>query len=325
MGFLHEPHVDARATVDDVASRLAEVDGGGEVAVAHRTVRMDPGPLNEADGGKAIRFAIQRFADSGAEGFGVGTAEDGLKLLLADTVARLTAFREIMAANSFRLVFQPILALRDREVHHWEALTRFGASESPADVIKFAEGVNVIDELDLAVVASVLTTLQARAARGLRDRVAVNLSARTIDSDLFLAALDDVLVRHEDVRDQVLFEITETASITDLERAAKVLQRLRQRGNAVCLDDFGAGATSIPYLQQLPVDYVKIDGGHVRAIAKDSRQRAITAGIVRLCGDLEIGTIAEMIESEDQATVLEDMGVGFGQGWLFGRPVDRLP
>jgi sensor c-di-GMP phosphodiesterase-like protein len=103
------------------------------------------------------------------------------------------------------------------------------------------------------------------------------------------------------------------------------VQRLRERGHVVCLDDFGAGASSLPYLQQLTIDYVKIDGVYIRSITDSPRERAIVQGVLTTCKCLGIKTVAEMIEKEDQHKCLLDLGVDLGQGWLYGRPAAEIP
>jgi EAL domain-containing protein (putative c-di-GMP-specific phosphodiesterase class I) len=122
-----------------------------------------------------------------------------------------------------------------------------------------------------------------------------------------------------------MIEITESAKLEDLARAAQAVQRLRGRGHVVCLDDFGAGASSLPYLQQLTVDYVKIDGVYIRSITDSPRERAIVQGVLTTCKCLGIRTVAEMIEKEDQHKCLLDLGVDLGQGWLYGKPSAEIP
>ncbi|RZJ90865.1 MAG: EAL domain-containing protein, partial [Brevundimonas sp.] len=91
-------------------------------------------------------------------------------------------------------------------------------------------------------------------------------------------------------------------------------------GVTVCIDDFGVGAASFTYLQRLSVDAVKIDGGFVRDLAGDPRARTMIRSMVELCQSMGLETIAEMVETEDAAAALQSLGVGYGQGWLFGRP-----
>jgi PAS domain S-box-containing protein len=326
MGLVHGASTDpakVRAAVEELG-RAADPTGPG-LQVADRTVDLEPGALSAEDGAKAIAYALSRFASAGAAAFDIASTTDSLRLLLADTVERISSFRLTVANRAFRVVYQPILSLRERDTHHWEALSRLEGHESPFETIRFAEGVEIVEEFDLAVVERVLSMLEARPQGSEHVSIAVNLSGRSIGNGIFVAALDEILARHPRGRRDIMFEITESTQISDLVGAGNVVRHLKQSGHSVCLDDFGAGAASFPYLQALPVDYVKIDGAYVKRVLADKRDRAILRSMTGLCAELGITTVAEMIETEDQATLLEELGVDLGQGWLFGRPVPELP
>jgi EAL domain-containing protein (putative c-di-GMP-specific phosphodiesterase class I) len=123
---------------------------------------------------------------------------------------------------------------------------------------------------------------------------------------------------------QILFEITETTAMSDLQRVDRILVTLRKAGYRICLDDFGAGASSFPYLQALTIDFAKIDGGYIARMRDSAKDRAILRAIVVMCRDLGVGVIAEMVERVDQARDLLEMGIAYGQGYLFGRPSPSL-
>ena len=97
------------------------------------------------------------------------------------------------------------------------------------------------------------------------------------------------------------------------------IQELRRTGFPVCLDDFGAGAASFQYLQKLEVDGVKIDGSYVKTILTSPRDATMVKNITKMCHELDVYVVAEMIESKDQADYLLGMGVDKGQGWLFSK------
>ena len=122
------------------------------------------------------------------------------------------------------------------------------------------------------------------------------------------------------IRSRLLVEVTETAAIGDLDAATRRLTALRNKGIHICLDDFGVGAASLDYLHRLPADTVKIDGRFVRDITTDERSRSLVSHVVKLCRELKITTVVEMIETEEQAAISRGLGVNYGQGWLFGRP-----
>src|SRR5690606_33635452 len=209
----------------------------------------------------------------------------------------------------------------DGRVSHYEVLARVAAS-SPTDVIRFAEGIGMIEELDLAVCSRAIALLESEHGRRLPS-LAVNLSGGSVQSAAFVKSLLLLLERSRVPPSQLLFEITESAAIDDLGSVRDFVAELRARGHSVCLDDFGAGAASFSYLQALPVAYGKIDGAYVSRICENARDRAIVKAITSMCRDLGIRTVAEMIEREAQLDQLLELGVGLGQGYLFGKPQRR--
>ena len=117
-----------------------------------------------------------------------------------------------------------------------------------------------------------------------------------------------------------MFEITETAVMQDMDRAARFAERLVALGCRLALDDFGTGFASFTYLKRLPVHYLKIDIDFVRDVARSQRDMFVVSAIVALAHDFGQQTIAEGVEDEDTADVLRDLGVTYAQGYLFGRP-----
>ena len=139
---------------------------------------------------------------------------------------------------------------------------------------------------------------------------------------MFASRLHELLGRHRGLARRLIFEITESTELQDLEAANKVIQSLRDLGHEMCLDDFGAGFASFQYLHGLHVDYVKLDGKYIRPVLDSPRDRVMLKAMVGLCADLRVRTVAEMVETETQAGLLASIGVEFGQGWLFGKPAE---
>jgi EAL domain-containing protein (putative c-di-GMP-specific phosphodiesterase class I) len=120
-----------------------------------------------------------------------------------------------------------------------------------------------------------------------------------------------------------MFEATESSRMHDLERVSRVFNAMKTRGFSMCLDDFGAGAASFQYLRALEVDYVKIDGTYTRRLLSSDRDSLLLRNLCDLCADLNIKTIAEMVELDDQVAKLRSLGVHMGQGYLLGRPAPQ--
>ncbi|MEJ0064502.1 MAG: EAL domain-containing protein [Caulobacteraceae bacterium] len=116
----------------------------------------------------------------------------------------------------------------------------------------------------------------------------------------------------------MMFELTESATIDDLRLADKHIQKLRSHGCLVCLDDFGAGAASLAYLQQLSLDVVKIDGRYIRELEHGKREATFIRHLVQMCDELGVRTLAEMVETPQIEDAVRRAGVDYGQGYLYG-------
>jgi EAL domain-containing protein (putative c-di-GMP-specific phosphodiesterase class I) len=285
---------------------------------------------------RALRFALAEFARSGAPaGPGVGAGPEGgygaghgagpaagLAGRIEEARALASATRELIAQRRFRLVYQPVVSLADRRPHHFEALLRPLTPEgaqprTTQEFVSFSEAVGLAEELDLAVLDEVAGLLRGR----LGPLVAVNVSGISMQSPAFR---DRMLAMASTCPSQLLIELTETAQIEDVDAAAATLRRLRAAGIPVCIDDFGAGAAAFQYLRSFGVDYVKIDGSYVRGASHNDRGRSFAASMFDMARSVGAQIIAEMIETEDDARLMREMGVHLGQGWLFGQAGDLV-
>jgi EAL domain-containing protein (putative c-di-GMP-specific phosphodiesterase class I) len=231
-------------------------------------------------------------------------------------------FRRIAAGGEFEVAFQQIVDVGTRKLHHYEALVRFDGEvdSSPYEMIRLAENTGLIAEFDFAMCRKVLAWIGAAGALRRKVVAAVNVSGQSISDPLFVEKLRELLDAHPRVRKQLLFEITESAQVRDIEATNEAVQWLRRAGHKICLDDFGAGAAALRYLQSLDVDIVKIDGHYIRSAMTPGKNRAFLRAVVGLCRELGIATIAEMVEDEECLAVVRDSGIDLAQGYLFGRP-----
>ena len=299
-------------------AKAADIDG---VTVEANDIELSAGELSETDAARTLLYAINEFSTAKKGDFTLASLADGFRQLVADTASRVRGLRGALENKDFSIVFQPIVALAGREVHHFEVLSRF-AKGGPAEMVHFAEQLGVVAEFDLAVVERAIAAIYAK--EGTRPALAVNISGRSLESELFAGELNTLLRGHADLAPHLMFEITESALITRMNEVQKLVARWRQRGFRVCLDDFGAGSSSFHYLNAFPVDFVKIDGKYVKNALDSPRDRAFLKAMAQLCHDLDTATIAEMIETEPQAALMTELGVGFGQGYLFGKPAPQM-
>jgi EAL domain-containing protein (putative c-di-GMP-specific phosphodiesterase class I) len=244
----------------------------------------------------------------------------GLRHFLDRTEAQAGAVRAAIENGRFRMVYQPVVRLADRSIHHFEALLRpFPISghenSSTQEFVGFVEAMGMAELLDRAVLRRASETLA-----GARARVAVNVSGLSMQSASFRADLLELIESTPALASQLLVELTETADIEDVPAAVETVNRLAAAGVPVCLDDFGAGFAAFRYLKEFRVDFVKIDGSYVHSACVGARDSGFVGAMVELARCAGAAAIAEMIETEAQAETMMALGVEFGQGWLFGRP-----
>ena len=270
---------------------------------------------------RALRYALDDFLREGLKDSPPMSLSEAMNRSIKRTLARAGALGVAVSQRRFDLAFQPVVSLATGLAHHHEVLVRFEDGASPFALIRMAEEFDLIEELDHAIVEkSVQRLVQDRTGE---LKLAVNVSGRTIVNETFVEHVARTLARYDQAKGRLIFEITESAAIDDLPRANGHIQALRAMGSMVCLDDFGAGATSFAYLQQLSLDIVKIDGRYVRELADNGRDGAMVRRLVELCQDLKIRTVAEMVETSEVEEVVRQAGVDFAQGWLFGKPADQ--
>jgi EAL domain-containing protein (putative c-di-GMP-specific phosphodiesterase class I) len=338
----HAALPDAAAKLGDGRFSVAQLDGAaplrtmiaeigesfalspGDLQVAESSVDFKGQSLSDSDVESILGHVLERFKAEGAAGVAAGSAEAFLRKMTAETVSRVVMMRDLIHERRLSLHYQPIVALSDRKTHHYEVLLRFPDGRSPFEDIRFAEQINTIHEVDLAVTQGAIARLQEADAKHQDLSLAVNMSARSLLNDTFLSMFETLADKVGGRRDKLIIEITESAKLEDLAKAAQAVARLNARGHPVCLDDFGAGAASLPYLQRLIVGYVKIDGAYVRGIHDHLRERAIIEGVLATCRSLGVHTVAEMVEHEEEHKILQDLGVTLGQGWLYGRPSAQI-
>jgi EAL domain-containing protein (putative c-di-GMP-specific phosphodiesterase class I) len=157
-------------------------------------------------------------------------------------------------------------------------------------------------------------------AQGNDLRFEVNLSGHTIGDPQLLELIERRLEETGVPPDRLIFEITETAAVANIARAATFANRLSELGCRFALDDFGAGFGSFYYLKHLPFDYLKIDGEFVRHCTTNETDRILIAAVVQIAKGMGKHTIAEFVADQESVDVLTRLGVDYGQGYFLGRP-----
>ena len=322
LGIMQSAEMDVDALEAAVKTQSKMVDPKG-VGLTPKTTSLplDSGDLHPSEAGQALLYAINRFAETKGDGFRIGSLQDGFDAMVKDTVKRVVEVRDTVDNDDIELNFQPIVDLKTGIAHHYEVLSRLTNGQSPFDLVCFAEQVGLIAEFDLMVCRRVIAMLDERRRKTIP--LAINLSARSMESRVFAQGLMTLLATFPRMRGQIMFELTESAAISDPEPVANLIERLRKMTYKVCLDDFGSGAAAFHYLRAFSFDYVKIDGVYIRSTSR--RDQSILRGMAALCRELGVVSVAEMVESKVQAKRLQRLGINLGQGYYFGRPAPILP
>lgn len=241
-----------------------------------------------------------------------------------------TDLRQAVTSRKLAVHYQPIVDLHNSTTVAVEALARWRADGrgdvSPADFIPLAEEMGLMVPLGRQVLedAVLATSLYNRRRPWQPIRVSVNVSPHQFADPDWLGSVQHAIERAKIAPTQLALEITEGVFLRDWQDAAAKLQEVRKLGVQVYLDDFGTGYSSLAQLRRLPVDVIKIDRSFVAAIHENEADRAIVRALAELARGLNVTMIAEGIETQRQLDWLLDLGVRFGQGWLFSRPVARL-
>jgi PAS domain S-box-containing protein len=319
---VHDASVTTEQLIQEVQALTQKSNPEGKgVAPTIRSIIADTAMLTERDSANAILYTLNRFAQNPSQ-FTLSSLQQGYQSMLTDTMDKIAAFKHTVVSDDFQMAFQPIVDLKTGIIHHYETLVRFEnkAFGNPFQFITFGEQTDLIGEFDLAMCQRGILVLEEAAKQGHYPIISVNLSGKSLSSGLFMEAVLRMIRQVPHLQKQLIFEITESAKIEQIERANNFIQELRKDGNLCCLDDFGVAESSFDYLRNLIIDFVKIDGSYVKESITSHRGRSILKAMVGMCRSLGITTIGEMIEDEKTAEILWECGVHYGQGYFFGKP-----
>jgi diguanylate cyclase (GGDEF)-like protein len=233
-----------------------------------------------------------------------------------------------LANNELRLVFQPIVDLRNYHMVGAEVLLRWRhpveGMLTPDRFLAIAEEAGLMVSITRRIIlqACKLAALwRQRLPRGQEFYLSINLSAAVLRDQGLSEYLENVLHDTGVAAGALKFEVTEAALISNVGVARDVLERLHSMGIQLILDDFGTGYSSLNYLQLFPLDYIKIDRPFVSRSGSDHASSGMVTAILQMVPSLGLTAIAEIIETEAAAQALRQMGCNFGQGYYFSKPV----
>jgi diguanylate cyclase (GGDEF)-like protein len=241
------------------------------------------------------------------------------RLMLVGELRRAIENRELV------LHYQPKATLVDGTVRGVEALVRWQHPErglvQPDVFIPVAEHTGLIRPLTLFVVEEALKQCRTWREQGFDLTVAVNVAMRNILDEQFPNELAQILDRYGLEPGVLELELTETSVLADPPRAKEILQRLRDTGVSLAVDDFGTGYASLAYLSELPVDEIKIDRSFVMAMDREEQHARIVRSTIDLGRNLCLGVVAEGVESAEVWERLVELGCDSAQGYFLARPL----
>lgn len=240
----------------------------------------------------------------------------------------VSRIQSALETNRFELHGQPIKSLSGKDPGlHFEILLRMRDEDNkmaaPGEFLLAAERFQLSAQIDRWVIEHTFKMIGelGKKARGI-STCAINLSGLSLDSQEILGAIQQGFSDHPNIRpNQLCFEITETAAITNLHTAVGFIEELRGMDCRIALDDFGSGVSSFGYLKNLPVDIIKIDGMFVRDILESPLDHVITRSINDIAHSMGKRTIAEFAETTAIINALRALGVDFVQGYGVARPM----
>lgn len=228
--------------------------------------------------------------------------------------------------NEFRLVFQPQYDVDSKMIVGYESLIRWNNDElgniTPTEFIPIAEESSLMRAIGNWVLLSACTHNKKLVDRGIRNRIAVNISAVQFEQENFYDVVKETLKQTGMPPHLLELEITETAVIKSLEKSIQTIRKIRSLGVMVSLDDFGTGYSSLNYLRKLPIDNLKIDKSFIDDLEVSDFSGQIITAIIQLAHRIDLKVIAEGVETENQYLKLLEYGCDFIQGFYFSKPVD---
>ena len=229
------------------------------------------------------------------------------------------------------LYCQPIIDLPTNEICQYELLLRLPDEERaeplpPSAFLYRAERSGLIQAIDGWVVRKAIALIADHALEGRKLVLNVNLSGKSIGDRKLAVLIEESLDESGIDPSHLVFELTETAAISNFEQAKEFAFRLHDRGCRFALDDFGAGFGSFFYLKSFPFDYLKIDGDFIRDIAMSPMNQLLVSAIVGIARGMGMKTVAEFVADEGAARLLREAGVDYAQGYHLGlpRPVSEV-
>ncbi len=273
------------------------------------------------------RMACEAAKDHGRDRIEVYDDQNQSIIRRHDDMQLVASIQQALDGNGFQLLAQPIVDLTGKTRNpRFEVLLRMqdtdGQKVPTSAIFSAAERYRMMPHVDRWVVSRTLARLAPASASidGLDACFSINLSGQSLGDDDILEFIEEEIRQSGIPASSLCFEITESAAVSNLEKAKAFIERLRELGCAISLDDFGAGLSSFAYLKNFQVDTLKIDGSFIRDITDNRISESMVAAITQVAKVMDLQTVAEYVETDSAKKLLSKLGVHFAQGHALGKP-----
>ncbi|MEO1046100.1 MAG: EAL domain-containing protein [Pseudomonadota bacterium] len=249
-----------------------------------------------------------------------------LNAMVHEKLKILNDLEQAMEHGHIHAVYQPKMDIQSEAIASAEALARWRHPElgniGPDRFIPLLEKEGRIADLTLYILKAALTDIESWLRQGNAINCSINVSVGLLEDEGFIRDALAVIAASSVDKTLLTFEVTETASIQDLEAAGRVLAQLRGQGIRISIDDYGTGQSTLSYLRDFPADEIKIDQTFVRPMVTSEADRVMVGATIAMAHKMRFKVVAEGVEDAETLALLRSFGCDTVQGWHIGKPVD---
>lgn len=272
-------------------------------------------------------LACYAAKDAGKNRIHVYLEDDAKLSRKAGEVSWVSEMKRALDENRIIIYSQRIGSVSNDTQHvHHEILVRLidrtGEVILPDNFIPAAERYKMMHKLDLAIIDRAFSALSSNYFKDLGETgfISINLSGQSFSESDFLTNVKHLMMSYRVNTKQICFEITESAAVENMVLVQQFMTEMKRLGVKFALDDFGTGLSSLTYLKQFPVDYLKIDGSFIKDILNGDIDRTLVDGMNKMAHTMGLKTIAEYVESKDILDLLDTLNVDYAQGYYIQKP-----
>ena len=270
-------------------------------------------------------LSMYQAKESGRDRWHLFALDDQMREQMSERLTWKEKIEQALMDSAFQLYYQPILEIKTGLISHYEVLIRMrekdGSLGMPSHFIPIAERTGQIHSIDRYVLRETISHIaHLTRSTGQEINLSINLSGRVVDDPELLPLLKQLLNLSGVKPQNLVFELTETATLADMASAEQLMREIRELGCRFAMDDFGVGFSSFYYLRELPLDIVKIDGSFIRQLPNSPEDRIFVKALTELASGLHKLTVAEFVEDAETLEMVRQIGVDYAQGYYIGKP-----